>query len=187
MKLPNDARFRRALERRTTERTPGATAPLAAVPLTTETRTFFDEHRVPPALREFLERHCYNVPVTVGQLIFEAVNDLPEENLDEPNAPCIRAGLLVIGDGLNGDPIVVDLESGAVGFVAHDELWGNDDADARALFVPTPFDIGSFYWSAALFDWSEEADFGFPVDSYAARDQQDVGWDEFDPESAGER
>jgi hypothetical protein len=186
MKLPNAKRFGQALARRTSERTPDAGGRLEPTPLSPETLALLDEHGVPAALRDFLEQHSYNLAVTIGELVFDEVNALPGEHRHEPQLRCLRAGLLVVGSGANGDPIAVDLAHDLdVGYLAHEELWGDPTADARALFVATPFDLGTFFLAAALHTYDGERDWGFPADSYGAQEQNELGWDELEPD-AGE-
>jgi hypothetical protein len=88
---------------------------------------------------------------------------LPRQN-GKPNHLPIRNGFLVIGNGLNGDPIAIELSNGEVAFLAHDLLWGLDsectafeDCVARSTL-----DIDTF-WARALVEDD------FPVDFYVAR------------------
>jgi hypothetical protein len=188
-KIPNGKRFRLALEHRTSERSLGSDVePLEPAPLSPETIAFLEEHQVPAALREFLEQHSYNQSITLGELVFDAVNEMPEENLDNPNVSCIRHRLFIVGSGATGDPIAVDLENGlTVGYVFHDQLWDDDHANARDLFVATPFDLGTFFHAAATHVYDEETDRGFPADAYSAQEQDEHGWDEFEPDENGPR
>jgi hypothetical protein len=105
--------FERAVELRTAERTPRwPDGPLTLVPFREDVQSLFTAHHVPQSLRLLFERHCYEYPLTIGALIFDSVNEFPEENLDGVNARCLRDGLLIVGSGLNGDPIVVDCAGG---------------------------------------------------------------------------
>jgi hypothetical protein len=115
----NIKRFELALEKRSNERAPSSPAgPLVVVPVAPETTSFFEKYLVPESLRQFLTAHAYRHPVTLGHLVFDAVDEMPKENLDEVNARCIEDALLIVGSGLNGDPIVLDLRNGLrVGYV----------------------------------------------------------------------
>ena len=86
-------------------------------------------------------------------------NNIIEENLDEQNKACINNGYLIIGAGLNGDPIVLSIKSETVGYVSHDELWEDDeDTDFDEMLSMTNLNLFDFYKNAFNDD--------FPVDSY---------------------
>lgn len=148
-----------------------------------ETRVFLESIAISAPLRTLLEAHSFNRSIMIGQHCFNAVNKLVAEN-GGVNERCLLDGLLVVGSGPNGDPVVVDLNDGAVGFVNHDEVWGCDEAQVRReAYVPTPFDLGTFYFAAALFAYNpddpEAKVHTFPVDSYAAQEEGVTGWDDF--------
>ncbi len=160
-------RFQLALERRNDSRTESSPdRPLTTVAVEEEMQRFLTDWSVPSEFRSFLERHSYDHHVTMGHLTFDCVNSLAEENLDEGNAACVEAGLLIIGSGLNGDPIVLDLRAGTVGYVKNDDLFAEDDdrRPVREVFRDSGLDVGSFYLAAALY---QDA---FPVDGYEAED-----------------
>lgn len=93
--------------------------------------------------------------------------------MDEVNARCIGEGLLIVGIGLNGDPIVLDLRNGLrVGFVKHEELWDEEESPARNLLVSSTLDLGTFYLAAAL-------DETFPVDACDAEALSVDDWERF--------
>jgi hypothetical protein len=49
----------------------------------------------------------------------------------------LEVGLLSIGSGILGDPVAIDLRKqvGAVGYISHDDVWGDDEANIRQFFV----------------------------------------------------
>ncbi|WP_435008220.1 hypothetical protein P12x_005498 [Tundrisphaera lichenicola] len=49
----------------------------------------------------------------------------------------LKAGLLAIGSGVLGDPVAIDLRKqvGSVGYISHDDVWGDDEAKIRKFFV----------------------------------------------------
>src|SRR5262249_19210497 len=65
---------------------------------------------------------------------------------------CLNEGLLIVGSGPGGDPIVIDLREELVaGFVCMEEMSGyeDDEEPARRLFAASPFDLGTFFLAAA--------------------------------------
>ncbi len=95
---------------------------------------------------------------------FTSLLQFNKDNLDEQNITCINEELLIIGCGLNGDPVVVDLQTLTVGFVFHDELWEDLSVKARSTHIDTGLSVGQFYFYAAT-----QID-TFPVDGYAAEE-----------------
>jgi hypothetical protein len=87
--------------------------------------------------------------------------EIMAENRGEPR--CLRAGLLVIGSCINGDPVALDLRKriGAVGYVSHENVWGDEGARVRKFFVAVAPSLAEFARLAA--------DRELPVDYYAAR------------------
>lgn len=168
------AAFRRALDARTNERTPlSREGPLVVVPLTRETEDFLEAHAVPAELRAFVREFSFGDEITLGHTTFGPGNGLADRNVDEMNVRCLEGGLLAIGDGLNGDPIVVDLRDGSTGFVNHDELWEEDGPPARESFVGTGLDVGTFLAAAVVHAAR------FPRDAYEARETAPEVWASF--------
>jgi hypothetical protein len=106
----------------------------------------------------FFQRHSYDSWVQVGKVSFNSVSELVRENTDPQNHEVYKSHLLIIGSGLNGDPIVVNTESGKAGYLCHDELWESEGSpDIASLHCELPLSLGEFYLGAAT---SED----FPVD-----------------------
>ena len=112
-----------------------------------------------PNLIDELASCSRNGAIKVNRIYFNRFNNMLEENLDEPHKACINNGYLIIGTGLNGDPIVLSIKTEMVGYVSHDELWEDDeDNDFEGILSITNLNLFDFYKNA----FSDE----FPVDSY---------------------
>jgi hypothetical protein len=100
--------------------------------------------------------------IHVGRLTLYPFDALPKQNA-KPNHHALRNGFLVIGNGLNGDPIAVELTNGEVAFLSHDLLWGLDPdcTDFEECVARSSLDIDTF-WSRA------SKDNEFPIDFYSA-------------------
>lgn len=123
---------------------------------------FLHKFSVPKELQDFIASNSFDKPFKVGHIYYECTKDISVDNLENENKNCIHEKLLIIGSGLNGDPIVIDLSSLTVGFIFHDELWEDTSVKARSVHIDTGLSIGEFFWRAA----SQKDD--FPVDAYEA-------------------
>ncbi|WP_075979930.1 hypothetical protein [Bacillus massilinigeriensis] len=86
---------------------------------------------------------------------------MPEENLYEEHKRCIDNGLFIIGYGLNGDPIVIDLNTKKIGYIFHDELWEDEDVNPREIHISLGCSVPQFYYNSVTID-------DYPVDGYEA-------------------
>lgn len=111
-----------------------------------------------PEVLDQLLSASFNSFVKINNISFNKLNDIKTENLDPQNIECIESGYLIIGSGLNGDPIIYSLETKTVGYVSHDELWEDEDHDIEEIVSITSYDIPSFFTKAV-----EDT---FPVDFY---------------------
>jgi len=133
-------------------------------PLHSKCLEFLQSHSAPAPLVDQLARCSFAQPIRVGRLWLSRLAELDLENSDEANVPCIEHGFLIVGAGLNGDPIAVDLRSHKMAFVSHDLLWEENYDKFSEVIVPTPLSFEQF-WAAALDDPE------FPRDSYDASER----------------
>jgi hypothetical protein len=127
-----------------------------------KTSAFLQKYRVADELIEFFAQFSFDRPIQLGHVDFDQVNDFEAYNLDEVNHYCIKAGLLIIGRGLNGDPIVVDVSTLEVGFVFHDRLY-EEEVSPREVLVNMNCSIGEFYLHSVQLE-------DYPVDAYQAEE-----------------
>jgi len=126
--------------------------------------SFFNKFAVPKELQDILIENSFDRPFKVGHIYYDSTNDIEKQNVEVENVNCINEGLLIIGCGLNGDPVVVDIHTLKMGFVFHDELWEDSSIKARDVYIDTGLSIGQFYFNAAT-----QMD-SFPCDAYEAED-----------------
>ena len=124
---------------------------------------YLRDHGVPESLITTLDECTYAGDIPIGRLWLAPLGELDVDNQREENLPCIEHGFLIVGSGLNGDPVALQISTGKMVFVSHDLLWERDYDDFDECVAQSPLEFHAF-WSAAL----ENID--FPVDSYAARD-----------------
>ena len=133
-----------------------------------ETRGWLEQRGAPAELIELLRAFPFSSHAQFGGVSFSEVNRIPELNDWIENRRLKENGLLQIGDGLNGDPIVVNLQTGTVGFVSHDDLWEATSIDIDEIYCDLELQVGDFFLKAATDD-------GFPIDFFQARDWVNAG------------
>ncbi len=119
-------------------------------------------------LQKFFQTYSFDEGVELGLVWYDQVNCFKKEHdWNEHFTACVKAKLLPVGNGANGDPIVVDAIDLAVGFLYHDKLWEQEISDPRACLVKLDCFIGRFYYNAVT---QEE----YPIDAYGAQEYMSV-------------
>ncbi len=137
---------------------------LVRTPVADSVTAFFERFIIPKELQVFLMSNSFDKPLKFGHIYFDSVNTMERENCEKQNKSCINEGLLIVGSGLNGDPVVIDIKNLTMGFVFHDELWEKKEIKARGVHVDTNLSLGRFYYDAL-----NKKDI-FPVDAYMAEE-----------------
>ena len=125
------------------------------------TTKFISEFNISNEVLEFLKTFSFSRNIRFKHVYFDKVNDMPGNNTYEGNIRCIYEGLLIIGAGLNGDLIVLDLNNLKIGYVFHDDLWEDDSINPRDIFVSLNCTIGEFYYNSIVIE-------DFPIDGSEA-------------------
>ena len=138
---------------------------LRKVPFLGSVEAWLEEAQVPESLRALIAANSYSSFVEVGPVTFDCVNEVALRNQEPQNYSAYLSGLLIVGSGLNGDPVFVDLRSGETGFLRHDALWEAEVApNVSELRHVVAQSIGRFYLGALV-------DESFPRDSYDAEER----------------
>jgi hypothetical protein len=122
---------------------------------------YLRDHVVPRDLISALEACAYAGPIRIGPAWLSRVAEIDRENTEEENAACMAGGFLIVGSGLNGDPIAFELSSRKMAFISHDILWERSYDNFEECVVRTPLGFDEFWAEAA-------ASPDFPRDSYDA-------------------
>lgn len=133
---------------------------------------FLRSKKVPQWLIDELSRASTSHFVAIGPLTLPPVMTLDQNNSGEPYGYFCDSGFLNIAYGPNGDHIAVELISGKVLFVHHDELdeYFEDffdvanAPDVRTRMIDTGMTFYEFWKAAAT-----EKD--FPCDAYEAEER----------------
>ncbi len=146
-----------------------------------ETEDFLSARNAPDWLCAELALAYTSNPVTIGPFEFSPVSNLIENNTGEPYRFFCDSGYLNLAYGPNGDHIAVEMATGLMFFVNHDEFWEyysesgvEDPPDVRTRMINPNLDFHAFWKRAA-----EEPD--FPCDAY---DAEEI-WSRYVEESDG--
>ena len=120
------------------------------------------QHFSDEVITSFFAEVSFDTVIEIGNVWFDQVNCFQKEfRWEEQFIRCLKTGLLPVGSGLNGDPIVLDAQDCIVGFLFHDKLWEADDLSPRDCLVKMDCSIGQFFLNAATIE-------EYPVDAYEA-------------------
>ncbi len=134
------------------------------IKVTDKTLEFFTDIGLSSELIDFLKQFSFLQSIDFDGIYFSRVNDIRTENLEEENKGIYKSKLLIIGSGMNGDPIVLNFETMKMGYVFHDQLWENDSIEElNSIYINLELSIGEFYYR-------KMTDENFPVDAYDAEE-----------------
>ncbi|WP_324023492.1 hypothetical protein QSV08_11625 [Maribacter sp. BPC-D8] len=134
------------------------------IKVTDKTLDFFKSIGLSAELIDFLKEFSFMQGIDFDGIYFSRVNDMRSENLEEINKEIFKYNLLIVGAGMNGDPIVLNFKTMKMGYVFHDELWEGDTIeDLDAIFIDLGLSLGEFYYKKV----TEE---NFPIDAYEAEE-----------------
>lgn len=122
-------------------------------------------------LIEELADACTLDEKTIGPLLLTAVLSIIENNTGEPYGFFCDSGYLNLAYGPNGDHVAVELATGKMLFVHHDEFWEYyadlsgvaDPPDVRTRMIDTGMNFSEFWTRAST-------DSDFPCDAYEAEE-----------------
>ncbi|WP_282049363.1 hypothetical protein [Maribacter aquivivus] len=134
------------------------------IKVTDKTLDFFKSIGLSAELIDFLKEFSFMQGIDFDGIYFSRVNDIRSENLEEINKEIFKYNLLIVGSGMNGDPIVLNFKTMKMGYVFHDELWESETIeDFDAIYIDLGLSLGKFYYKKV----TEE---NFPVDAYEAEE-----------------
>ncbi|NDV97326.1 hypothetical protein D0T84_20840 [Dysgonomonas sp. 521] len=125
---------------------------------------FFENLKLPTELIEFLREFSFRGEIDFKGNSFHCVNRIRTENRNEINKEIYKSNLLIIGSGMNGDPIVLNTKTMTVGYVFHDQLWESETVEKlESMYIDLNLSIGDFFYKSV-----EDED--FPIDAYSAEE-----------------
>ena len=134
-----------------------------------DVETFLQRKKTPSWLMEEFASAYTNKYLAIGPLQLSPVRSIVDNNTGVPYGFFCDSGYLNVACGSNGDLVAVELESGKMLFVHHDEFWEyypdvsgvTSPPDVRTRMIDPGMDFGEF-WAIA----SEDPE--FPCDAYEA-------------------
>ena len=136
----------------------------AIMKVTDKSIEFFEQVKLPVELIEFFKEFSFRDEIDFNGNVFRCVNKIRTENLDEINKEIYKSNLLIIGSGMNGDPIVLNTKTMTIGYVFHDQLWESETVeDLQSLYIDLNLSLGEFFYNSVS---AEE----FPIDAYSAEE-----------------
>ncbi len=135
-----------------------------SVKVTDKSIEFFESIELPTELIDFLKEFSFRNELNFGGNYFNFTNKIRTENIEEINKEIYTQSLLIIGSGMNGDPIVLNTKTMTVGYIFHDELWESEAIEnLEDIYIDMKLSIGKFYLKSTT-----EKD--FPIDAYGAEE-----------------
>jgi len=136
----------------------------AVIKVTDKSMDFFEQMKLPVELIEFFKEFSFRDEIDFNGNRFFCVNRIRTENLDEINKEIYKSNLLIIGSGMNGDPIVLNTKTLTMGYVFHDQLWESETVeDLQSMYIDLKLSLGDFFYNSVC---AEE----FPIDAYSAEE-----------------
>jgi hypothetical protein len=131
-------------------------------PISNKTKTYFSEIKLPPLFYGFFEKNSFSNDIKFNKIIYYKVNNFVDINTEMLKFED-RTQYLIIGCGLNGDPIAINLKTLKIGFIFHDILFENINTNIDKIFIGMNYSIEEVYYNAIF-------ESNFPRDAYEAED-----------------
>jgi len=128
------------------------------IKVTDKTIEFFESINLSSEVIDFFKTFSFREEIEFGNVYFNCVNKIRTENLEEENKEIYKKNLLIIGSGLNGDPIVLNTKTMNVGYIFHDILWEEENFEIDKIYIDLKMSIGNFFYKSV----TEE---NFPIDA----------------------
>ncbi|MBT9394242.1 hypothetical protein KLP40_13810 [Hymenobacter sp. NST-14] len=127
-----------------------------------ENAALLQQWNVSAEVQQLLAEFSFDTDLTIGEVHFDHVNTLKKKlDWEDDFQRALQAGLLLVGSGLNGDPIALDIRDSQVGYLFHDYFWEEEAENPRKFFIKLNCSLGQFFWNT---QFVEE----YPVDAYEA-------------------
>lgn len=131
-------------------------------PLRSENAELVRQWGVSAEVQQFLTEFSFDTDLAIGEVHFDQVNGLKKKmEWEDDFQRALQAGLLLVGSGLNGDLLALDIRDSQVGYLFHDYFWEEEAEDPRKFFIKLNCSLGQFFWNTQFVD-------DYPVDAYEA-------------------
>lgn len=111
---------------------------------------------------DFFTEFSFDDEIKIGQFTFYQANCLKKNfSWDEDFKRAAKANLLLVGSGLSGDMVTLDLLNFQAGILFHDYFWEEADEGLRKFFIKMNCSLGQFYLNSVQVP-------DYPIDAYEA-------------------
>lgn len=113
-------------------------------------------------IRNFFAEFTFDEELLIGGFSLRQANYLKKDlTWDEEFKRGLKYSLLIIGSGISGDMIAVDLLNFEAGILFHDYFWEEPAEDPRKFLIKMNCSLGQFYLNSVQLP-------NYPVDAYEA-------------------
>ena len=128
--------------------------------ISNKTKTYFSEIKLSHLFYNFFDKYSFSNDIKFNKIIYDKVNNFADVNIEMLKFED-RTQYLIIGQGLNGDPIAINLKTLTIGFIFHDILFENINTNIDKIFIRMNYSIEEIYYNAIFEN-------NFPCDAYEA-------------------
>ena len=112
--------------------------------------------------RNFFTEFSFDAVIQVGEYCYNQANCFKKDyTWDDDLKRALKANLLLVGSGINGDIVALDLNDYQVGILFHDYFWGDEEEDPRKFLIKMNCSLGEFYFNSSTIP-------DYPIDAYEA-------------------
>ncbi|RZJ58970.1 MAG: hypothetical protein EOO58_04495 [Hymenobacter sp.] len=113
-------------------------------------------------VQAFFMQFSFDTEMEAGEYTFMQANCLKKNrDWDEEFKRALHTNLLLVGSGLSGDMVALDLLDYQAGILFHDYFWEKLEEDPRKCLIKMNCSLGQFYWNSAFIE-------DYPIDAYEA-------------------
>lgn len=131
---------------------------------------------VSPEAQAFFAQFSFEMEMEAGEYTFMQANCLKKNrDWDAEFKRALHTNLLLVGSGLNGDMVALDLLDYRIGILFHDYFWEKPEEDPRKYLIKMNCSLGQFYWNSAFVE-------DYPVDAHEAAaymGSESTGYEDF--------
>ncbi|WP_460611708.1 hypothetical protein [Hymenobacter seoulensis] len=110
----------------------------------------------------FFTKYSFNTAAEIGKFNFNEANEFKKQFTWEDDFKwALASNLLIVGSGISGDPVVLDLDDYQAGIVFQDYFWESEDQGLRKYLIKMNCSLGQFFLNSATID-------DYPIDAYEA-------------------
>jgi|GEM_PF-3087063 len=139
-----------------------ANLPRYAEPLREENAAVLRALGVNAETQAFFSQFSFEMEMAAGQFTFLQTNCLKKNrDWEDDFRRALQVNLLLVGSGLSGDIVTLDLLDYQIGILFHDYFWEKPEDNPRQYLIKMNCSLGQFYWNSAFIE-------GYPIDAYEA-------------------